>query len=267
VSTSVRLGHGEFYGAFERRAAVGPFVLTTLAARPHVDRHTHSEAHFILVLQGAYVSSAHSAGEVCGRATLIYNPPGTTHCDRFLNSEGRFFGLSIPAGELRALGDGCKFAETPHRMPHPRALALASAAATDLIDDDDTALEALSLELLGGVAQHQDKTGRTPPAWLYRACELIADTAEERHSVSTIAKALGVHAVHLARVFRAHVGMSPGEYARRRRLEQATDRLLHTDQRLADIAADLGYADQSHLTREFARASGRTPAQFRAALA
>lgn len=266
VSNGVRLGHGQFYGAFEKRRAVGPFALSMLSARPHVDRHTHSEAHFIFVLKGAYVSSARGADEVCGPATLIYNPPGTTHRDCFLSDEGRFFGLSIPATDLEALEPDSRFNDSPHRIAHPRALALAYAA-TSGISDRDADLEALALELLSAVTARKVITCGDPPAWLKRAQEIIADSPDDAPSIAMLARMIAVHPVHLARVFRAHLGMSPGEYARRRRIERATDRMLRTAESLAEIAANIGYADQSHFTREFSRESGQSPARFRAALA
>jgi AraC family transcriptional regulator len=240
--------------------------LSTLEARPHVGRHTHSEAHFIFVLKGAYASSARGAGDVCGPATLIYNPPGTTHRDCFLSAEGRFLGLSIPAAELATLESDGKFNDDPHRIAHPRALTLAHAA-TSNINSDAHELEALALELLSTIASRRVTTGRRPPAWLKVAQEIITDGPGEMPSVAALARRVRIHPVHLARVFRAHLGVSPGEYARRRRVERATDRMLRTSEPLAEIAAALGYADQSHFTREFAREAGQSPARFRAALA
>lgn len=269
VSKGVRLGHGQFYGECERRCAAGPFALSTLAARPHVDNHTHSEAHFILVLEGAYASSAADANDVSGPATLIYNPPGTTHRDRFLSAGGRFFGLSIQAGDLSALDGEGRFNERSHRLKHPRALVLASTAAVNLNCDqvtDSAVLEGLALELLASVATKPPRIGRRSPRWLKRACEAIEDKLAAPVSVAAIARSVGVHPVHLARVFRAQLGASPGEYARRRRIERATDRLIRSRDSLVEIASDLGYADQSHFTREFVRESGKSPARFRGSL-
>ena len=54
-----------------------------------------------------------------------------------------------------------------------------------------------------------------------------------------------------------------GEYARRRRLDYARRQLADPDRPLAQIAADAGFADQSHLTRVFKRFTGLTPGQYR----
>lgn len=267
MTRQVTLRCGQFYGAFEARRTAGLFDLSTLSARPHVDRHTHTDAHFVLVLKGTYASSAHNSDDAGGPGTLIYNPPGTTHRDRFLSAEGRFFGLSVPAHRLTKLEEGTRFAERAHRIVRPRTIALALKATRAMHDPaptNDTLLESVLLEIIGSIEQRSPTCGATPPKWLVRACEMLRD--EVQTSVSCIAAAVGVHPVHLARVFRCHIGVSPGEYARRCRIERATDRLLGTKESLAEVAAASGYADQSHFNREFGRETGTTPGKFRAAL-
>lgn len=59
-----------------------------------VQTHTHEDAHLLLLLAGSYVSSAQGMPLVCNVATLVLNPPGTRHRDRFHGLEGRFFTLS-----------------------------------------------------------------------------------------------------------------------------------------------------------------------------
>jgi AraC family transcriptional regulator len=65
-------------------------------------------------------------------------------------------------------------------------------------------------------------------------------------------------------VFRAHHGVSVGEYTRRLRLAWAAVELARTDTPLAVIATNAGLADQSHFTRLFRRHLGITPARYRA---
>lgn len=67
----------------------------------------------------------------------------------------------------------------------------------------------------------------------------------------------------LQHLFRTHVGASPKWFIRRCRLQEVAAQLgNHTDVHLAQLAARLGYSDQSHLTRDFKAATGRTPGQF-----
>src|ERR1700710_718093 len=90
------LRHGEFFGTREVRRETAGFALTIAVADPRrpVARHTHEDAHFILLLDGHYLSSARGAGHLHAEPALIYNPPGTTHQDTFPDCSGRFVGIS-----------------------------------------------------------------------------------------------------------------------------------------------------------------------------
>ncbi|GAA2481982.1 helix-turn-helix domain-containing protein [Terrabacter carboxydivorans] len=66
----------------------------------------------------------------------------------------------------------------------------------------------------------------------------------------------------LQRLLHKRIGLGPKWLIRRRRLQEAADRLRDSDAELAGIAMDLGYADQAHFTRDFRLATGMTPGEF-----
>ena len=68
----------------------------------------------------------------------------------------------------------------------------------------------------------------------------------------------------LQRLLHKRIGLSPKWLIRRRRLQEGADRLRDNDADLSAVAADLGYADQAHFTRDFRMATGLTPGQFAA---
>jgi methylphosphotriester-DNA--protein-cysteine methyltransferase len=78
--------------------------------------------------------------------------------------------------------------------------------------------------------------------------------------VDELAGSSGVSRQHLTRVFREHVGISPKLYCRLARFQSA---LVHAGRGKnvdwAQEAADLGYADQSHMIAEFREFGGLTP--------
>jgi AraC-like DNA-binding protein len=81
--------------------------------------------------------------------------------------------------------------------------------------------------------------------------------------VQELAKEVGWSRRHLTQRFHLEYGLPPKVAARVLRFERAVDRLKrapHT--RLADLAADLGYADQAHLTREWHSIAGCSPRQW-----
>jgi len=103
-----------------------------------------------------------------------------------------------------------------------------------------------------------------PPSvgWLAVARELLDDQCGEAVRVTELARAAGVHPVHLARVFRRYLGCTPGDYLRRR-LERAAVLLRETACPLSDVALSCGFADQSHLANAFKRHIGVTPGAYR----
>ena len=68
----------------------------------------------------------------------------------------------------------------------------------------------------------------------------------------------------LQRLVQRRLGLTPKWLVQRRRLQEAAGRLRDRTATPAQVAADLGYADQPHLTRDFARVTGMTPGQFAA---
>ncbi|MDQ4215361.1 helix-turn-helix domain-containing protein [Microbacterium capsulatum] len=75
---------------------------------------------------------------------------------------------------------------------------------------------------------------------------------------------LAVSVRTLQRMAHRYVGLSPAAMIRRRRLQEAAER-IRTDPaaELAGIAADLGYADQAHLANDFRAVLGFTPSSYR----
>lgn len=64
-------------------------------------------------------------------------------------------------------------------------------------------------------------------------------------------------------MFHEYAGVSPGWVLRRYRLLDVADIIRKGEKVVwAKIAADLGYADQAHLIREFRGATGHTPAAY-----
>lgn len=68
----------------------------------------------------------------------------------------------------------------------------------------------------------------------------------------------------LQRLVDRRLGLTPKWLIQRRRLQEAAEHLRAGPAGLGDVAALLGYADQAHFTRDFARVTAMTPGQFAA---
>jgi AraC family transcriptional regulator len=249
----------DFWGngpAWREAAGFSFHALSANAPEEEVQRHSHDEAHFVLVLSGGYMSSADDAPIVSNTPVLIYNPPGTTHQDRFHGGRGRFVAISG--------GEGPEAAALCVRDPY--ACRLAHIIAQDIERAPSFTLEARALQLhatVQPVSSDEARTVISPPGWLKRAVEMIFTSEDPELSVAEVAADAGVHPVHLARVFRQFLGCSPGDYLRGHRLERAAALLGNSTASLADIAQATGFVDQAHLTRTFRSRLDTTPGQWR----
>jgi AraC-like DNA-binding protein len=80
-------------------------------------------------------------------------------------------------------------------------------------------------------------------------------------TLAAAAAELDASETQLARAFRDVYGIAPYAYVIGRRLDVARDRIL-AGRPLADVAAEVGFFDQAHLTRRFRRFLGTTPGRF-----
>lgn len=100
---------------------------------------------------------------------------------------------------------------------------------------------------------------RAELGWAWRRLRETAGSV----GVQELAKEVGWSRRHLTDRFHAEYGLAPKVAARVMRFEQAVGRLKRQPStRLADLAADLGYSDQAHLTREWHSIAGCSPRQW-----
>jgi AraC family transcriptional regulator len=262
------LPHGRFLGETCRRAAVPGFELAHLRATvpcAEVAEHTHPEAHFVLVISGDYLTSARSPQPARRGPLLIYNPPGTTHRDRFAG-DGRFFTVAVAASVLEHLPPRSRALPERAVTLDGAALLLARRLADVTGRDEATpspVIEELATALLDAASGTPGPGERAVPRWLERVRERLSSEPRAVHPLADLAREAGVHPFHLTRAFRQHFGITPGAVARRRRLGRAADRLARTRAALAEIALECGFYDQAHFSRAFRAAFGETPRAYR----
>lgn len=94
-----------------------------------------------------------------------------------------------------------------------------------------------------------------------RVCALLDEAFAEDLGATELAAAAGCSRYVVYRAFEAVHGLAPSDYQRERRLRTARS-LLAAGRRPAEVAAEVGFADQAHLTRWFVRSFGVTPGAY-----
>ena len=200
--------------------------------------HRHRRAYAALVVDGSYLESSIDGPFDCLPGTLIIHPEYHAHGDRFGAVGARV--LNVPL-DGRVGGDAAR----PLRVAGLREARRILERHPARID------EVLALATACPV--------RSLPAW-HR--ELMRALREGEEPIGRTAVRIGISAAHASRDLLRWYGMSPRALRREWRCRRAL-RLLSTREKLADIAADCGFADQSHLTRTVRSVTGLPPAQWR----
>jgi AraC family transcriptional regulator len=113
-----------------------------------------------------------------------------------------------------------------------------------------------------GCETASSESGLVP--WQLRLAEsYIEENFRRDISLAELADLTQLSQSRFARGFRISTGVPPYSWALRRRIEAAEHLLASTDNPVSEIAVQVGFADQSHLTKAFRRALGTTPAAWR----
>jgi AraC family transcriptional regulator len=96
-----------------------------------------------------------------------------------------------------------------------------------------------------------------------RVIDYIEERLGAKLTVKDIAGAIELSKSHFTRAFKSTLGSSPMVYIAARRVERAKRMMIISTESLTEIALNCGFADQSHLNRQFRRAVGVTPGQWR----
>ena len=131
------------------------------------------------------------------------------------------------------------------------AEALATTLAVHLIEKHSTRVSR-ERENSSGLARFQ----------LRRVSEFIHEHLAEEIPLGKLADLAGISAFHFARMFKKSTGLAPHQYLIRCRVKRAKELLLAPNASIADVAAQVGFCDQSHLAVHFKRVFGLTPKGF-----
>jgi AraC family transcriptional regulator len=249
--------------------AVEGFTLSETRYRPcfQTARHSHEHAFLYVVLEGGYE-------EVLGRTTLAsehaelrYRTAGEPHSHGSGESGARCFNIDFDGRWIERV---CELSPRPPVTCELRGglpASLAGRLYREFTQPDGFAaltIQGLALELLAEACRHAvQRPEKDAPKWLVQARELVHEEFTERLTLAEIADVVGIHPVHLARVFRQQYRCTVGDYVRRLRVEYACREIARTHASLAEIALAAGFSEQSQFTRTFKRVTGLTPAQYR----
>jgi AraC-like DNA-binding protein len=207
------------------------------------------------------IPGADSAGGAAGQPFGELAGIGLELFTQKLAGRGRVCGIQFRPGGFRPFaprhpvshwtGRRLRFTDVPGLFPH------ADPAAVLTPDDEDARVAALDAFLLA-LDPRPDPQARLAMALVDH---VRADRTVRR--VADLARTGGLSVRRLQRLFAAYVGVSPKWVILRYRIHEALEHAeTGTGTDWAVLAADLGYADQAHLVRDFTRTVGVPPTAY-----
>ena len=116
--------------------------------------------------------------------------------------------------------------------------------------------------LLCGLARADEDARQLSPL-VEAAVEAIRDNYIGLYGVEELSRQLGVSKCHLVRCFSAEMGISPGRFLTKTRIEAAKLLLMEREYSLDMIAGLCGFSSANYLCRVFKRETGLSPAAWR----
>lgn len=211
------------------------------------------------------------------QGTLVIINPGEIHTGEAAVAEGWSYRMLYPAASILQQA-ASQVAGRPRDVPFfPTPVVYDTPMAQLMLrlhlaleDETTSALERESrlLWTLGQlIVRHADDRPLSQQLRAERSAVQAARDYLDTHfaddvTLDTLADQVNLSPFHLLRVFKQEMGLSPHAYLTQTRIWRAR-KLLLSGFPIADVAAQTGFADQSHLTRRFKRIVGVTPGQYR----
>lgn len=260
-------GQQENARLWSARGLGGVELLHARYRRQRFAPHVHEGYVFTVIERGAQRFRHRGAEHLAAAGSMVLINPDELHTGATAVEEGwQYRGFYPTLAQL-----GPVFAELGRPLDATPAFATSvlhdpqvSVAFSQLHRLADGGAEALLLLFgrharLGTLAE----PGREPLA-VRRARELLGQRLQQPPSLEELARAVGLSPFHFLRVFRRATGLPPHAWLKQQRLTRAQG-LLRAGWAPLDVALQLGFADQSHLTRQFKQAYGVAPGAYRRA--
>ncbi|HWJ74727.1 MAG TPA: AraC family transcriptional regulator [Kaistia sp.] len=233
------------------------------------DPHRHETYAIGVTLSGAQGFRYRGAGRVSRRGQCMVLHPDELHDGRAAAPDGFLYRMVYiePARIAEALGQ-------PGALPFVGEAVAADPRLADLLTEiyagfphaaPALAVDGFLAELAALLAERgglQTRKTAQPIAAVTRAKALLEAEFDRAIGSADLERVSGMDRFETARHFRRFTGTSPHRYLVGRRLAAAHE-LIAGGAALSDVAARVGFADQSHMTRAFKARFGMTPGRFR----
>ena len=201
-------------------------------------RHRHSTGYATIILSGGFEEAGEHGRRRAEPGHVLFHTPFEAHANR-IGRATEALNLALPYWFVPPRSEGAVADPDFIVRLSERDPARALSALLDALGPADLALCDWP-DLLAGAIGARDE-GQFP-VW---------------------AAANRLHPASLARGFRQLYGVTPARYRREQRARKAWREIVASDEPLAGVAHDAGFADQPHMCREVKALTGLSPMAWR----
>ncbi|MDD1795041.1 AraC family transcriptional regulator [Enterovibrio sp. ZSDZ42] len=257
-----------------KQSTVLPWVELRVASQSHAcyEAHSHDEFSFGIINQGQanYRNRQHS--HQIGRGDVVtINPVDVHACNPHEGtwSYSMLFVDTLKMGDVqrdvlqRDTSDYTPFLHDVERHPD---IQRRFQALFEALQSDSSALQAQVClfdfieAMLGRWGQEQ--VGRmTKQPRLMQIREKLLDDIDHTHQLEDLAQEAGMSRYQLLRAFKSQFGLPPHAYLMDEKIKRAKV-MLKSGNDIADVALQLGFADQAHFQRQFKKKLAVTPKYY-----
>jgi AraC-like DNA-binding protein len=233
--------------------------------------HSHDELMIGVMHAGVKSFRCGSARTYAAPGDLVVVNPGEMHTgERERGRELAYAALYVPVPALasmlaRSRGDGSIIEKTViddpdlwHWFDQAQGLAMAG---LDTAGAEEAMICGISLLFERYGSSEPIQTEASCPKAVDRAVEFLHARACDHINLEDASRASGVGLFHLIRLFQKHLGLTPYSYLTQVRIAKSRQ-LLRLGEPVAQVALDVGFADQAHFTKRFKQFTGTTPALY-----
>jgi AraC-like DNA-binding protein len=212
-----------------------------LPSRSTMQRHSHMEPYAALVVSGCYEEAGDRGRHRVAAGDVLIHGPFSTHCDRVPGGCNRVLDIPLPPhgllkGSIGRVRDVDAIVNVALKDPH---------AALDALLEQLIIVKPTTIDLPDALATALASS--VPP------------------QIATWASEHGLARETLSRQFHALYEVSPARYRVEARVRRALAMLSSQPLlSLVSVAADCGFADQAHLSRDVTKLTGASPRYWQA---
>ncbi|WP_241053298.1 AraC family transcriptional regulator [Achromobacter xylosoxidans] len=244
------------------------------------DRHYHVDYHIGLVTQGVQRQTVRGRSILLGPGALALMPPGEIHDGSGVDAHGHAYTLktfrmapdlmrgfiaevSGAAPDEHFLGTLIEDAGLAARFMGLHASWMAGAAAGALAHESASLALMAALFARTGTVAPQEVRGGLSMAHTRTVLDYCQAHLGDKIGLEDLARLCGLSRYQFLRRFALSVGLTPHAWLTRLRLERACATLARAPASIAQVAAEVGFYDQSHFNRAFRSAYGVPPSAYR----